>query len=227
MPKKLKASWRPPSQMSPGELEEFIFRRKARYMECWERLPEPMVMTPDDDSKVCHVWDLEAFVLTCGREEIKVGATVFLYPYDSVTKAKVQYDKLGWWTSKALFFCRTDHDIVPRCCVFGRTDQYIVPRCCDIYALVEWTSSDWSGTERRKSTDSETLASSGSIDCCEESSTIDVRGKHTSCIAMLARTNGDKTKILSLGTSSKKKEFLQSHTSTGKISSGCAFIRAS
>lgn len=105
-------------------------------MECWERLPEPMVMTPDDDSKVCHVWDLEAFVLTCGREEIEVGARVILYPYDSVTKAKAQYDKLGWWTSKALFFCRTDH--------------YIVPRCCDIYALVEWTSSDWHGTERRK-----------------------------------------------------------------------------
>ena len=43
-----------------------------------------------------------AFVVTCGRENITGNSKVFIYPYDTMTKAMKQYNRL-WWCSKKLY----------------------------------------------------------------------------------------------------------------------------
>lgn len=74
-------------------------------------LPEPTVIAPDaEGSETCHFREMEAFVVTCGREKITEKSNVSIYPYDTMTKAKEQYFRL-WLCSKRLYRSLNGFDI--------------------------------------------------------------------------------------------------------------------
>ena len=93
------------------------------------------MITPDVDPATCDVSDLVAFVVTCGRSSLTEDATVFIYPYDSVTKAEAKYCRLWWsWCSRAWYTASTIPPFWPNSCAWDILVDEWDPRAASLAA---------------------------------------------------------------------------------------------